>query len=139
MEKSDIFKISQDIARAKDLIEMAKESLNITIKVIPVSLSYKLLVEYYEIFVQLATSLMYLEGYKTLSHVALIEFLSKKNYFNYDEIKIFDEMRKFRHGTVYYGRKESGNFYINHEKEIKETINKLLNLVEKKLREVEKK
>lgn len=136
MEKSDIFKISKDIERAGDLFEMARESLNITIKVIPKSLSYKLLVEYYEIFVQLATSLMYLEGYKTLSHISLIKFLFKYNEFSRDQIRILDDMRKFRHGTVYYGRKESGNFYINHEKEIKEIINKLLNLVGKKLKEV---
>jgi len=93
-----------------------------------------LLVEYYEIGVQLITSIMYIDGYKTLSHIALIEFLSKKQYFNSNEIRILDNMRKFRHGTVYYGRKESGNFYINHKKEIKEIINKLVNLAEKKLR-----
>ena len=134
MEKSDIFKISRDIERAKDLIDMAKEGLNITIKLLPESLAYKLLVEYYEIGVQLITSIMYIDGYKTLSHIALIEFLSKKQYFNSNEIRILDNMRKFRHGTVYYGRKESGNFNINHKKEIKEIINKLVNLAEKKLR-----
>ncbi len=131
----DTFKISGDVERAKDLFEMAKERRDIIIKSIPESVPYKLLEEYYEIAVQLVTSITYLEGYKTLSHVALIEFLSKNHGFDYNEIKILDDMRKFRNGTVYYGRKESGNFYINHKKEIKEIIKKLTNLVDKKLKE----
>lgn len=135
MEKSkDIFKISKDLPRAKDLFEMAKERLDIIIKSIPKSVPYKLLEEYYETTVQLITAVMYLEGYKTLSHIALIEFLSKKEVFSKGEIDILDKMRKFRHGTVYYGRKESGNFYINHEEEIKKIVNKIKSLAEKELR-----
>jgi len=137
MEKynKEIFRISKDKARAKDLFEMAKERLDIIIKSIPESVPYKILEEYYEISVQLITSFMYLKGYKTLSHIALIHFLSKEYGFNRDEIQILDNMRKFRHGTIYYGRKESGNFYINHKKEIKEIIKKLIHLVKEKLRE----
>mgnify|MGYP001578600626 CR=1 FL=1 len=134
-EPKNIFKISKDVARANDLFEMTQERLNIIIKSIPESVPYKILEVYYEISVQLITSLMYLEGYKTLSHVALIHFLFKGYGFNHDEIRILDNMRKFRHGTVYYGRKESGNFYINHKEEINRIVNKLINLVEKKLKE----
>lgn len=130
MEKSeDIFRISKDLERARDLLEMSKESLNQIIKVIPKSLPHKILVEYYEIAVQLMTSIMYSKGYKTLSHISLIKFLSNHG-FSYNEIKILDEMRKFRHGLVYYGRKDGGNFYINHEAEIKKIIKKLLNFAE---------
>lgn len=131
MEKYDeIFRISKDTARAKDLIEMAEERLNKVIKSIPESIAYKILEEYYEIAVQLMTSVMYSKGYKTLSHIALIKFLSGHGL-NYNEIKILDDMRKFRHGIVYYGRKEGGNFYINHKEEIKEIIEKLVNLADK--------
>src|SRR3989338_2962220 len=137
-ESKEIFKISKDEARARDLFEMAEERLNIIIKLIPESVSYKLLEEYYEIATQLITSIMYLEGYKTLSHVSLIQFLSKKYDLDSGEIKILENMRKFRHGTVYYGRKESGNFYINHKEEIKKIINKLINLVKKKLKDEKK-
>ena len=135
MEKynKEIFRISKDRERAKDLFEMAKERLDIIIKSIPESVLYKILEEYYEISVQLITSFMYLEGYKTLSHLSLIHFLSKEGSFNRDEIQILDNMRKFRHGTIYYGRKESGNFYINYKKEIKGLIKKLIHLVKRKL------
>jgi len=135
MEKSnDVFKISKDKARAKDLFEMAEERLNIIIDSIPKSVPYKLLEEYYEIAIQLITSIMYSDGYKTLSHISLIQFM--RNYgFNNTEIQVLDNMRKFRHGTVYYGRKESGNFYINHEEEIKRIIDKLINILIEKLKE----
>ena len=134
-EFKDIFKISKDVARANDLFEMAKEKLNIIVKSIPESVPYKILEEYYEISVQLITSLMYFEGYKTLSHIYLIHFLSKRYDFEYGEVQILNNMRKFRHGTVYYGRKESGNFYINHKREINKIVNKLINFVKKKLKE----
>jgi len=131
--KDGIFKISKDEIRAKDLFEMANERLDLFIRVIPKNLTYKLLEEHYEIAVQLITSLMYAEGYKTLSHIELISYLKKYKEFNSQDIKLLDNMRKFRHGTVYYGRKESGNFFINHEVEIKDIIKKLVNFVENKL------
>ena len=135
MEKSEgIFRISKDIPRARDLVEMAEERLILIIKSIPKSVPYKILEEYYEACVQLATSVMYSEGYKTLNHVSLINFLSESQGFSQDEIRILDSMRKFRHGTVYYGRKESGNFYINHKEEIMRIVNKLLNLAKKKIK-----
>lgn len=129
----DIFKISKDKNRAKDLFEMALERKNKIISSLPKELPYKILEEYYEIAVQLITSLMYSEGYKTLSHISLIKFLSKYKKFGVEEISILDKVRKFRHGTVYYGRKESGNFFINHEEDIENITNKLFNLVKKEV------
>ena len=135
MEKSDeIFKISKDIARARDLIDMANESLEKMIKIIPKDMPHKVLQEYYEIVVQLITSIMYSEGYKTLNHISLINFLSKRHDFNHNEIQILDKMRKFRHGTVYYGQRSGGVFYLNHEDEIKKIIKKLKELAEKMIK-----
>ncbi len=128
----DIFKTGKDKERAEYLFEMAKERLDIIIKSIPKSVPYKFLEEY-EIAVQLITSLMYFEGYKTLNHISLIRFLSKYGFENY-ELQIIDNMRKFRHGTIYYGKKEGGNFYINYAKDIKKIINKLFILLNKKLK-----
>ncbi len=136
MEKSDgeIFKISKDEERAKNLLDMAKERRDIIIKFIPKELTYKLLEEYYEVAVQLITSIMYAEGYKTLSHIGLISYLKEYREFSNHELETLDNMRKFRHGAVYYGSKVGGNFFVNHENEIKSIINKLKNLVENKLK-----
>lgn len=134
MEKSDIFKVRKDIRRAKDLFEMAKERSSKIIKSLPKDIHYKILEEYYEISVQLLTSFMYLKGQKTLSHVSLIKFASKNAGLTNKEIRILDQMRKFRHGTVYYGRKESGNFFINYEKEIKNIVKKLFRIIGNEIR-----
>ena len=113
---------------------MAKERLDEIIPLLPEDKPYKLVEEYYEVIIQLITSLMYIDGYKTLSHVGLIEYLSKNyNEFERKEIAIIDSLRKLRHGTVYYGRKTEKEFLINNETTIKETINMLIAIVKKKV------
>lgn len=130
----EIFKISKDKDRAKDLFEMAKERLEI-LKLIPKDKDYKIIEEYYEIIKELLTALMYLDGYKTLSHVKLIEYFSS-NYrqLNEKEIKLIDTLRKFRIGIVYYGKKISKDFLVNHEISIKCIIKILLDLVKNKIK-----
>lgn len=130
---SDIFRISKEPLRARDLIDMAKERVKIVIPSIPKETPYVLLETYYEIAVQLITGIMYSDGFKTLNHISLIEYVSRYKEFSLEEIKILDQMRKFRHGTIYYGKKESGNFFINHEKEIISIINKLFIIAETKM------
>src|SRR3989344_2112682 len=114
-----------------DFIVLAKERLKIIIPATPKETMYKFLEEYYETAVQLITALMYSEGLKTLNHIGLIQYLKKYNEFSKQEIFILDQMRKFRHGTIYYGRKESGDFFINNEEAIKRIINKLLKISER--------
>jgi len=130
----EIFSISKDVNHARDLFEMAKERLNIVIAAIPKEVPYKFLEEYYETTLQLITAIMYSDGFKTLSHIKAIEYLNKYQEISSKEIDILDKMRKFRHGTVYYGRKESGNFFINHEEDIKVIINKFIKITERRLR-----
>ena len=131
MVDTNEIKKTPDKLRAKDLIEMAKERLKIIIPATPKETMYKFLEEYYETAVQLITALMYSEGLKTLNHIGLIQYLKKYNEFSKQEIFILDQMRKFRHGTIYYGRKESGDFFINNEEAIKRIINKLLKISER--------
>lgn len=131
----EIFKIKPDTIRAKDLFEMAQERLNDIISILPKNRAYKIIEEYYEILVQLSTAIMYADGYKTLSHIKLIEYISR----NYGDgisqlhISLMDQLRKFRHGTVYYGRKISDIFLANNEQEIKVLIRKLVLIASKKV------
>ena len=66
---------------------------------------------------------MYLDGYKTLSHVLAIEYISK-NYkiLSENQINIIEVMRKLRHGIVYYGKKVKEEYLINNEEEIRKII-----------------
>src|SRR3989344_1612518 len=123
----DIFKISNNIPRADSLIEMAKERFaDISKETKP----YKIIEEYYEIIKEIITSIMYRDGYKTLSHTALIIYLEinykEINYkeINKQEIFIINELRKLRNNILYYGQRVSKEYLINHESEIRKIIQK---------------
>ena len=98
-------------------------------------MTYRIVEEYYEIAKELLTAIMYIDGYKTLSHVKLIEYFSSR-YKDLDEqqIRLVDDIRKQRHGIVYYGKKVRKEFLTNHEEEIEKIIKVLLATVEKKLK-----
>lgn len=130
----EIFKITKDKERAEDLLIMSKERLEI-IKILPKDKTYKIIEEYYEIIKELLTALMYIDGYKTLSHKKLIDYFTKRYKELEDfQIKIIDILRKFRNEVVYYGKKISKNFLVNNEDEIIIIINSLIKLIEKKLK-----
>ena len=131
----EIFKISKDKERARDLLVIAKDGLKV-IDILPRKMSYKIIVEYYEIIKELLTAVMYTEGYKTLSHKKLIDYFNE-NYDNLNEarLKLVDSLRKFRNEVVYYGKKISEDFLINNENEINKIVRILIKIVEKKSRE----
>jgi len=133
----EIFRIRRDEARAKDLLKMAKERLEL-LKLIPRDKTFKIIEEYYEIIKELLTAIMYLDGYKTLSHVRLIEYFSSKyDFLNRKEIELIDTLRKFRISIVYYGRKISEEFLLNNEEEIRKIIKILLKVVKMKIKGME--
>ncbi len=134
MEDEEIFKISKDRERARDLFEMAKDRLEL-LKLVPKDKAYKIIEEYYEIIKELLTAMMYLDGYKTLSHIKLIEYFASNYRVDEKKIKQIDTLRKFRIGIVYYGRKISKDFLINQEEEIKRIVKTLFGIVEMKMKE----
>ena len=130
----EIFRITKDMERAGDLLEMAKERIDM-IKILPRDKPYKFVEEYYEIIKELLTALMYLDGYKILSHKKLIEYFADNNEIEHSEIKLVDSLRKFRNDIMYYGKKISQDFLTNNEDEINRIIKMLVNLTEKKLKQ----
>ena len=130
----EIFKITKDIERAKSIFDIAKDRFEL-MNIYPREKVYKIIEEYYESIKELLVSLMYLDGYKTLSHIKLIEYF-KLNYtlLSENQIKLVDALRKLRNGTLYYGEKINKIFLDNNEKEIKFIIDKLIKLVADKLK-----
>lgn len=91
--------------------------------------------EYYEIIKELITSLMYIDGFKTLSHKLLVEYLFKNyNQFDKEEFIIADELRILRNNILYYGQKVDSVFLKNRESQIKKIIAKLIKICEEKLK-----
>lgn len=97
--------------------------------------TYKIIEQYYEITKEVATSLMYLDGFKTLGHKLLIEYLKKdyNKFFNREEFMLIDELRFLRNNIMYYGKKIDCIFLKNKEHQIKKIIDKLIKINKKKL------
>ncbi len=129
----EIFKVKKDRERAEYLFLRAKDRFEF-IPHYPRDKTYKIIEESYESIKELLTSLMYLMGYKTLSHVKLLEFMQEKfHFFDEKESRMVNTLRKFRNGTMYYGEKINADFLDNHFDEIAKLINKLLDFVEGKI------
>ncbi|MFH1511524.1 MAG: hypothetical protein ABIF10_07575, partial [Candidatus Woesearchaeota archaeon] len=90
---------------------------------------------YYEIAKELITSVLFLDGYKTLSHTDLIEYIKTKymDKFEEDEIEILDTLRKRRNKIVYYGTLIEPGYIKRNKATFIAIINKLKKLVEEKL------
>ncbi len=129
----EVFKISINKARAKALLEMAEERFKDMKKE---DKPYKIVEQYYEIIKELATALMYLDGFKTLSHKALLQYLEEKynDMFSKEEFIIMDELRRLRNDILYYGLKISPAFLKNKEEGIKSIIRTLIAVIRNKIK-----
>lgn len=133
----EVFRIKKDKIRAKSIFLLAKDRFEF-IEFYPKEKVYKIIEESYESIKELLTSLMYFEGYKTLSHIKLLEFANSKfDLFSPSEYKLIENLRKFRNGTMYYGQNISSSFLDNHLSSIEKVILKLIRFVEDKLSEAE--
>ena len=128
----EIFKISKNIVRANALRELAQERFDDIKKE---TKPYKIIEQYYEVIKELITSIMYLDGFKTLSHKALIYYLEENygKYFSKDQFILMDEARRLRNDIGYYGKKVDSVFLANNEKKMKEIISKLVKLLDERL------
>lgn len=123
---SEIFRISKDERRGNALKELAKNRY-LTIK--ELKEPYRIIEEYYEIIKELITSIMYKSGFKTLSHIALIDF-AKTNIktLSSSEISLIDELRIKRNNILYYGETVSLEFLKSREVFIRKIIDKLIKI-----------
>ena len=94
-----------------------------------------LIEDYYEIIKELATALINLIGYKTLSHKILFDYLSKEyGDFILSEIELMHDLRKIRNKVVYEGFFIRSEYLVRNEGAIKSIIVKLKKLISGKLK-----
>ena len=130
---SEIIKITRDKERASALYEMITETLE-ELDDIKKTKSHRRIKDYYELIVQSITGIMYSNGFKTLSHIGLINYIKNTKELTQNEVKLIDSLRKLRHGIIYYGKKSGEEFLINNEQEILVIIEKLKKLLENRIR-----
>jgi hypothetical protein len=91
--------------------------------------------DYYEIIKELITAILLINGYKTLSHIDLIDYLREKYpQFNAEEISILDDLRILRNRITYEGFLIELSYLKRNEFLFKDIIDKLKGILNIKLK-----
>src|SRR4030043_1380144 len=122
----DLIKITPDKERARSIINMVslvEERIKLQDKQ---RMSALIIADYYEIIKELITAVLLIDGYKTLSHKDLIDYL-KENYseFNLQEVSILDNLRILRNRITYEGFLVEPIYLDRNETIFKQLISKL--------------
>ena len=130
----DLIKITLDKERARSILKMTnliEERVKLQDKE---KMAALILSDYYEIIKELLTALLLLDGCKTLSHKDLIDYIDQnyKELTKY-EISFLHDLRIMRNKIMYEGLFVEYSFLERNENLIKTIINKLRNLINKKL------
>jgi len=130
----DLIRISPDIERARNILKMValiQERIKTQDRIV---MSALIIADYYEVIKELITAILLIDGYKTLSHKDLIEYIREKyKEFTANEISILDDLRIMRNRVSYEGFFVEPSYLNRNESLFKLTIKKLKQIVEDKL------
>ncbi len=101
----ELIKMTPDKERAKNLLAQVEVRLRDSKNKDPTEFATLIIEAYYELINQLLTALLAVDGYKTLSYIALIDYLRIKYsiQFSEHELQTIDELRKIRNRIAYEG------------------------------------
>jgi hypothetical protein len=129
----DIIKITPDREKAKSILKMTsllKERIKAQDKKKVAAL---IIADYYEIVKEMITSVLLLDGKKTLSHKDLIEYIKTYKEFNSGEIAVMDNLRILRNRIAYEGFFIDPSYLDRNEASFELLIAKLEKVIKKKL------
>lgn len=108
----DLIRMTPNPDRAKNILSQVEIRLEALASMDSKFITLKLEAQY-EIIKELLTALLAADGYKTLSHAALIEYLRQQysKVFTEQEIRSLDELRKVRNRIAYEGFTISQDYY----------------------------
>lgn len=133
--RQDVRKVKPDKEMARSILKMVEVRINaLNLELDRKDQFASLIVEdYYEIAKEILTALMAIDGYKTLSHEALIGYL-KEFYpqFSESEILLADELRQLRNKISYSGFFITPDFVERRGEDIRRLIEKLLAILKDK-------
>jgi hypothetical protein len=123
----DLIRITPNLERAKSILAMVEIRLKAVALLNPEEFMTIIVEDYYEIIKELLTALLAAEGYKTLSHTTLIEYVRTNHKNNFTELETItiDELRKLRNRITYEGFMVKKDFLQRKEPVIKPIIAKL--------------
>lgn len=135
--EEDLIKITPDKEKAKSILKMVDTTIDM-IKLLDVTkFSSNITKEYYDVIRELITVILLLDGYKTYgegAHKKLVEYLqSNYNEFNEYEISLIDDLRITRNKIAYDGFFVDKGYIKRKINDIKEVIDKLKEIIKKKI------
>ncbi len=130
----DLIKISPDKEKAQSIVKMASLIEERIKGQDRKKMAALIAADYYEIVKELITAVLLIDGYKTLSHKDLIDYLGK-NYseFTTHEISVLDDLRILRNRITYEGFFIEPSYLERNEPLFRAMIHKLRKMVERKL------
>ncbi len=130
-----IIKITPDYEKAKSLSKIANMRLDFLKTIDKKRFTTITLETYYEIIKELASSILLIEGYKTIgeyAHKELLQKILELKIINNQEFNLADNLRIQRNISSYDGI-ETNNSFLDNEIQIKKLIEKLNNNITKRL------
>lgn len=131
----NLIRIQPDSERARSLLKLAKLRYS-KIQTFDMEMESSLRAEgHYETMKELITALLFLDGYKTFSHVSLIAYLGKTDATDFPaaDMALIDQLREWRNRIVYYGKFIEPSFLQRNAKQIASVTERLFQLVEQRL------
>ena len=131
----DLIKITPDKQKAKSILKMVS-LIEERIKTQDKERMTALIVsDYYEIIKELITAILFIDGYKTLSHKDLVDYLKEKyTQFSAHEISNLNDLRMLRNRITYEGYFIEPSYLKRNEQLIKLIVSKLKIIAEEKLK-----
>jgi len=131
----ELIKITPDKEKARSIVKMVSLIKERIKKQERDKMAALIIADYYEIIKELITAILLIDGYKTLSHKDLIDYIKEKyKEFSIHEISVLDDLRVLRNRIAYEGFFIEPSYLERNEPLFKEIIGKLENLIERKLR-----
>jgi len=131
----ELIKITPDKEKARNILKMVSLIKERIKKQEREKMAALIIADYYEIIKELITAILLIDGYKTLSHKDLIDYIKEKcKEFSIHEISVLDDLRALRNRIAYEGFFIEPSYLERNEPLFKEIIRKLENLIERKLR-----
>ena len=131
----DLIKITPDNERAKSIIKMISLIEERIEKQDKIKFSSLIIADYYEIIKELITAVLLIDGYKTLSHKDLVDYLKEKySEFSQYDLSVIDSIQALRNRIAYEGFFIEHSYLNRNEDYFKKIIQKLKILIHQKLK-----
>ena len=132
----ELIRVTPNKEKAKSIMRMVDTRLEMLNSIDAKKYPAPLVEQYYEVVKELMTTILLLDGFKTLGHRELIEYLQEKykKQFGEGEINFLNNLRVTRNKISYNGFFVSTEYLDARRNKIFNTINKLKKIIKEKLK-----